>query len=50
MSTVNVKKFDVGKLSIDLPSSYCIHELPLFKFVDVHQSFEVSLIFNFGLI
>ena len=49
MSTVNVKKFDVGKLSIDLPSSYCIHELPLFKFVDVHQSFGVSLIFNFGL-
>ena len=49
MSTVNVKKFDVGKLSIDLPSSYCIHVLPLFEFVDVHQSFGVSLIFNFGL-
>ena len=49
MTTVNVKKFDVGKLSIDLPSSYCIHELPLIEFSDVYQTFGVSLIFNFGL-
>ena len=45
----SVKKFDHGKITMDLPYFNYLYELPLYSFRDTIGSLSVSLIFNYSL-
>ena len=42
-----VKKYDVGQIQLDLPTSNYIHELPLLSFSDIYGGVNLSLVFNY---